>query len=233
MKLTVALLVVMAQLVMLPMQPGNRVQGAIEISANLGLPDVLRLGTSSVQSIIDAMTGFGDEFWKRKMRTFFAVLDSDHDGQIQEGYGGLVDRYIELAKLDEVQGKKLHRKLREIFEEYRGEVAEQGSVTVEGFVETIRAKGREANVKTTVQWFGLFFDLVDITGDGVVKKEAYALFCNAFQLSPEVAELSFKAVDVNNKGVIGYDEYLKAAMAYMTESDKNSPHNLFWGPLQN
>jgi len=225
MKLTVALLVVMVVL-MVQMQTGSRVQAIIKVSTNLF--DFLHaIGT-------DTLAGFGDEFWKRKVRTFFAVLDTDHDGKlVEDDYGDLADRYSEIAKFDEVEGKRINRKLRGIFQQYHGELIKNGPLTVEGFVESIKEKGQVENVKTTVQWFGLFFDLMDIKGDGVINKEAYAHFCNAFQLSPAVAELSFKAVDVNNIGLIVFDDYLKAALAYMTDSDTKSPHNLFWGPLQN
>jgi len=178
-------------------------------------------------------SGFGNDVWTKKMRSFFSVMDFDNDGILTEDdFLAVVDRYITFAKLNQVEAKKVQRKIKTFYRDYFSELEKKGPITADGFIRACLFQGPEKMGQTCRMFIDLFFDLADINGDGVIKREEYDLFCKSFQLSPRATDISFEAVDINNSGVLGFDEYAKAGFDYFGAGDDSSRYNLFWGPLK-
>jgi len=176
------------------------------------------------------MSGFGGDLWKRRIRTFYNVLDFDHDNKFTEAdMDAIADRYIKLGKLDEVTGKQVRRKLIGIYREYLGHLGNNPTSQAE-FVDAMYAKGPIRVGQSGVFFHGLFFDVIDINGDGVVSKDEYHLYAQIILLSPEAEAKSFDAIDTDHDGKISYDEFVAVNMEFFAGTE-GGDINLVWGPL--
>jgi len=175
------------------------------------------------------MSGFGQELWRRRVRTCFSIVDFNHDGKFSEAdCHAMADRYIELAKLNEVAAKQARRKLITIYGEIFGHLGDK-PITQAEFVDGFLAKGQIRIGQSMVFIFGLFFDLMDPNGDGVISKNEYHLFAQVFQFDPDAETKSFSSIDENHDGKISYEEFVGKAVEYFT--GKGEETNLLWGPL--
>jgi len=176
------------------------------------------------------MSGFGQELWRRRVRTAFNIIDFNHDGELTDAdYHAVADRYIELAKLNEVAAKQTRRKIQGIYKEFLGHLGDK-PITHADFVDAFQAKGQIHIGQSATFFFGFLFDLMDPNGDGVISKDEYHLFAQVFQLSPEVETKSFATVDENHDGKISYEEFVGKAVEYFTgKGDEDT--NFLFGPL--
>jgi len=157
--------------------------------------------------------------WRRRMATYFNIIETDSEGNndgilTRDDYGVLADRYSDLGKLDERTKKQIHRKLIQIYDTFFGDLANDGPIDSKRFADAFISKGPELMIRACSQFFGFYFDLVDINGDGVVSRQEYELFTKGFRLSEEGGQLSFAAVDVDGDGKISYEEFVSAGTDY-------------------
>jgi len=173
---------------------------------------------------------FGGELWRRRIRTFFSVIDFDGDGQLTEkDCDEVADRYVELGKLDAVSAKRVRRKLTDLFREFLGTSTNASPISSDDLVNVFEKAGLDKLAQACVKFFGLLFDLIDVNGDGVVGREEYQLFAKVLKLEPENADISFNAVDADGDGRISYDEFINATIEYTTPIVGTT--DLFWGKL--
>ena len=76
----------------------------------------------------------------------------------------------------------------------------------------------------------LFFDVIDTNHDGFIQWDEFEMLFKIIVLKPETAKASFEMIDTNKDGVISKEEYIAAAVEFFT-SKKDSPANVFYGPL--
>jgi len=175
---------------------------------------------------------FGGSFWERKMRSYFRVLDVDKDSVLtMKDFERLADRYVEIGKLDEVKAKQVRRKIQKIWLDYFEKDAKNGQMNEIEFVEAIRA--REALIfETAMQVHGLYFDLMDLSGDGFVQKDEFQIFHKVFSIDNEkqTAEC-FKSLDTDGDGQLSYEEFTHAGYEYFGSGDESLPSKYLYGPL--
>jgi len=176
--------------------------------------------------------GFGGPFWERKLKTYFRRMDSDGDGVLtKKDFDRFADRYVEFGKLDGVKAKQAHRKLMRIWYDFLEPGSINGQCDSDTYVQNCRE--RKAMIpKTSLQFHGLFFDLIDINGDGVIQKEEFELWFKVFGIEDkQVAHQSFSALDTNGDGQLSYDEFTHAGYQYFFSGDESLPSKLLYGPL--
>jgi len=177
------------------------------------------------------MAECGDETYKRRCATYFALIDADHDGFLTENdYNVLADRYIKLGKINEVTGKQIRRKLVGIFEIFFAVPAKDGPITSDRFADAVLDRGQEQIILTASQFFGYYFDLIDVNGDGEVSRKEFEVFAKCFQLSEEAADISFNAYDSDQDGKISYDEFVKTGTGFF-QGKAGERFDVVFGPI--
>jgi len=177
-------------------------------------------------------SGFGGRFWERKVRTFFKLVDIDGNGYITKGdYESLADRYKEMGKLDDVKAKQVRRKLVKVWFDLFEADSTDGRVDEATFCQS--ARKCEALIFTTAtQFHGLFFDLIDLSGDGIIQKDEFRLFFKVFGIGDEQQVIqSFNGLDSNGDGELSYEEFVQAGCQYFISGDEALPSKFLYGPL--
>jgi len=202
-------------------------------SLNLPSQDLDLISPLSPTDISRMNSGFGGPFWETKMRTFFRRYDADGDGIVTvKDYDRLSDTYAQIGKLDEVKAKQVRNKIVKIWYDYFEADSENGQITEQIFVDSIRARDNPKVIETSTQFHGLFFDLIDLSGDGIIQKAEYEIFCKVFGIhDEEVIDQCFKALDTNGDGQLSYEEFTHAGSEYFTRGDESLPSKYLYGPL--
>jgi len=177
-------------------------------------------------------SGFGGPFWERKVKSFLRRMDADGDGYItKKDYERLADRYTEMAKLDDVKAKQVRRKLVKVWYDYFESDAVNGRVDETVYIQVLKDR-KELIFETALQFHGMFFDLIDLNGDGFIQKEEFALFFRVFGIEDEqLAHQTFEALDVNGDGQLSYDEFTHAGFQFFHSGDESLPSKLLYGPI--
>jgi Ca2+-binding EF-hand superfamily protein len=179
------------------------------------------------------MSGEHGEFWNRKIRTFFRVIDFDNDGFVtHKDYEAMAQHFIDVGHLDEVKAKQAKRKFMQIWEKFFG-VTERttGPLTMEAFVDCKRRSGLAKLTRAANEIFAALFDLIDLNGDGVIQKDEFEKFYNVVKLDEKAAAETFKAIDTNGDGLLSADEFITAGIDFFNGDDESSPYRFLFGPL--
>jgi len=173
------------------------------------------------------------KFWERKARGYIQRIDVDGDGKVTKAdYEMLVDRYLKLGHADELKAKQITRRLVKIWYDFFDESATDGAVNSDEWIAAVRRFPIFGLFRVIVEFMNLFFDLIDINGDGVIQKEEYAFFLNAFRVEDKAAiENSFNALDKDGDGQIDHDEFVNAGLEFWMSDDENLDSKLLFGPL--
>jgi len=177
-------------------------------------------------------SGCGGPFWERKMRTFFKRMDVDGNGYLtKEDYERIGDLYVEVGQLDAVKAKQARRKLIKIWYDYFESDSTNGKVNEADYIRAVRNR-KSLIFETTMQIQGLFFDIIDLNGDGIIQKEEFAIFYKVLGIKDEkVAAQCFKALDTNGDGLLSYDEFTHAGYNFFYSGDESLPSKFLYGPL--
>jgi len=171
-------------------------------------------------------------FWERKVRTFFRCLDADGDGYLTKGdFVQLGDRYAKIGQLDDVKSKQVHRKILKVWDEYYEPDTRNGKLDEENYIKGLR-RCEAMFFETAIQWHGLFFDLIDLNGDGFIQKEEFEIFHSVFGIkNKDVTTECFKAIDTNGDGKLSYDEFTHAGYQFFGSGDESLPSKFLYGPI--
>jgi len=175
---------------------------------------------------------FGGPFWERKIRTFFKRMDANGDGFVsKQDYQWLAGKYAEHGQLNYVQAKQVSRKLEKIWDDFYEKNSKNGDSDEKAYIKSLKER-KSKLFEMCQQFHGLFFDLIDLSGDGIVQSEEFALFFKVFGIGDEtVAAESFKKLDTNADGKLSHDEFLKAGFEFFYSGDESLPSKHLYGPL--
>jgi len=171
-------------------------------------------------------------FWQKKVLSFFRRVGLQGDGKIRRSdYEAAAERYIELGKLEGVQAKQVRRKATQIWDDFLAPAAPNGEIPVDDALEGFRSRSDKL-LETCILIFGVLFDLIDVSGDGVIQKEEYALFLKVVNADEEgVLVQAFGAIDTDGTGQISHDEFIHAGCEYFMSDDDNLPSAYMFGAL--
>jgi len=146
-------------------------------------------------------------------------------------YEKLVDRYLRLGHIEGLQAKQINRKILSIWEEFFARAAPNGAIDSDSWVVAVRRFPVFSLFRVIVEFMNMWFDLIDTNGDGVIQKEEFAFFLNAFRVENETdISAAFQALDTDGDGQIDHNEFIDAGLEFwMTDEDK--PSKLLFGPL--
>jgi len=177
-------------------------------------------------------TGFGGPFWERKFKTYFRRMDHDGDGYMTKNdFEQLADRYAQIGNLDDVKAKQARRKILKIWYDFYEAGSTNGKIDETALI-NVNIIRESMMFKACVEYFGLFFDLIDINGDGFIQKEEFEIFHSAFGITrKDVTAECFKAIDTNGDGKLSCDEFIQAGYQFFTSGDESLPSKFMYGPL--
>jgi len=172
-------------------------------------------------------------FWERKLRSYTRALDLDQDGKVTKAdYESLADRYLSSGTFSQLQATQIRRKLIAVWNEFFEASSVDGALDVDGYLLALRTTSRSNLIRIVVEFVNLFFDLVDVNGDGIIQKEEYAVFLKAFLVEdPKQVEASFQVLDTDGDGKLSNLEFINGGIEFFLSDDESLPSKSFFGPL--
>jgi len=170
-------------------------------------------------------------FWEKKLRSFFKRLDFEKKGKMTKNtYETLADRYIDMGHMQGVAAKQVRRKLVKLWDDFYRDSATDGAVDENAFIKAIKQR-EEILLKGVLLFLGLWFDVIDLNGDGLIQKEEYKLLFKAFGIEPGAADEAFKLIDTNKDGQISNEEFIHYGCQYFMSNDESLQSKYMFGPL--
>jgi Ca2+-binding EF-hand superfamily protein len=171
-------------------------------------------------------------FWERKISSWFARNDTDHDGVITEkGFEHMVDRYRVIGGASPEKEAQIQSVLKGIWTTYFEAESLVQPITAKVYCDSLRKLGRERLVGVVKSFFSLYFDIIDTNEDDLIQKEEFEVFFKVFGMDPSTAAESFLSIDTDGDGVLSRDEFVAASVDFCTTNDESSKFNNFCGPL--
>ncbi|CAH1791589.1 unnamed protein product [Owenia fusiformis] len=181
--------------------------------------------------------------YERKIRTLFALWDTNKDGKWAfEDWEHVADNLVQFGNLDVEYINALKEKWHKIWEHFhpcRDEksdayLTEELLVTAfKGMASAKNGANDDSRKKIIDDVTHLFFDVVDTNHDGFISKEEFEVLYRSFGIQPykPFALASFKRIDTNADGLISRDEFLATWEDYMFNTTDADNGNRLWGPL--
>nr|ANR02582.1 sarcoplasmic calcium binding protein isoform 2 [Lumbricus terrestris] len=173
-------------------------------------------------------------FYLRKLKTYFVATDTDKDGVLTENdYHEMARRFIEIVKLDDAQGKKLHALAAKVWNDFfKGWATDGKSLTQDQLIASfLKRRSDPKFLESLKELMTVEFHVVDINKDGSIQLDEFTIMFRFHGIDAAHAKASFEAIDSNSDGVISLDEFLTAVVDFFTGEDEKSSSRLFWGPL--
>jgi len=171
-------------------------------------------------------------FWERKICTWFARSDHDHDGVWTESdYDTMVDRYRDIGGASPAKEAQIRTVLKKVWADYFAAESLLHPITAKVYCESLAKLGREKLVGVVESFFPLYFDIIDTNEDGLIQKEEFEVFFKVFGMDPTTAAEAFASIDTDGDGVLTRKAFVAASVEYFTTNNEDSKVNNFCGPL--
>ncbi|XP_066251520.1 sarcoplasmic calcium-binding protein [Euwallacea similis] len=173
------------------------------------------------------------DFWRRKMRTFHAILDLNKDGVISfEDFKLLADGFVDLGHLSDKHTNEFYQVIQDLWEKQFGEVSAYNLVPVEKFLDNMHhVLNDKMLVRRAHSFLPYLFKAVDKDKSGEITVQEFKIFFNILGLKEEDAILAFRAIDSNGDGKISSKEFVKHGRDFFLTEDQDKISKYFWGPL--
>jgi len=172
-------------------------------------------------------------FWEKKMLSFARRINVKGDKQLcKQDFEAIAERYNALAKPPEVKAKQITRKTVKLWTDYFGKDATNDKIDETKFLAAMKTR-KDTLFQVALLFFDMWFDVVDQTAVGVIDKDQYALFLKTLMRIEDKAAAyeSFKKIDLDGDGKVGYDEFVQFAVGYFITNDESGPTGSLLGPL--
>jgi len=170
-------------------------------------------------------------FWERKIRTYYRQLNYENNGIVtKQTYAALGQRPVDLLHMTDTEAKQLILKMTSIFDVFFTDIAVNGGVTEDMFLEGIE-KNQVYLRDAVVQFYALWFDVMDDDGDGAAMEDDFMVFFRMFETDESLAADSFKALDTDHDGKILQGEFVTMGNEFWMTEDESLPSKLLHGPL--
>jgi Ca2+-binding EF-hand superfamily protein len=173
------------------------------------------------------------DFWARKIRTYFAKMDTNNDGFIsKKDVEDMADSLADAEKSSPEQRKQLKQHFVELWRKYMKSAVgsdDNGLLTPAIMVASIDQQRTDSKFQTIfTKVCHYFFGLRDVNGDGYLSEDEYATsFAGIGVQDTSFVHAAFEYMDLNKDGKIDLAEYSSAMYLYLTTEDEH----LLWGPL--
>ncbi len=179
---------------------------------------------------------------KRKLIHMFELLDVDGNGLLEYAdFEAVVEGLAEERglELNSPGYRRLLGRSRRIWKGlFQCDIDGDGHITlpewlgyhIKAIIEDERAGISPAGLTTAIDSIArYFFELMDMDGDGRVKKPDYAKFCEAHGIPKQEVAESFRELDRDGNGVLSMDEVLVLVREFYVSDDPTAPGNWFFG----
>jgi Ca2+-binding EF-hand superfamily protein len=194
------------------------------------------LGQSPVNSsyVKDVPYHKKDEFYTRKLESYFTASDADRDGCLSENdYGDMGHKFIYLVKMRRYDAYiLLNKKIPKIWDTFTYDAEGSGRpANLTEMIDSIKARRYHSTLTTSLKKFVMQeFNVVDISRDGKLSPQEHFVYLKCRGVSDtKAAEKSFAAVDSNKDGCITPREFASSAVNYFTTDSENCPSKYFYG----
>ena len=177
------------------------------------------------------------KFWISKMKTAFACLDVDGDGNFTEN--DITHLEEEMRKyfpdMSEEHRDILAGNIRSTWNDIfggRGKGADY-KITEDMFIERMFYMATQEGCEEMfrLEWQKLF-KVMDLNKDGLISKSEYGMFINSWK-DPIGAMVGFTAIDENKDGVISREQFAKAGTEFFFNfTDESKPSKYMYGLLK-
>ncbi|XP_076254193.1 sarcoplasmic calcium-binding protein isoform X2 [Rhynchophorus ferrugineus] len=173
------------------------------------------------------------DFWRRKMRTFHAILDLNKDGVISfDDFKLLADRFVDLGHMSEKHTKEFYHVIQDLWEKQFGEISPYNLVPIQKFMENMHhVLNDRVLVRRAHSFLPYLFKAVDKDRSGEISVEEFKLFFDVLGLEEQDAIVAFRAIDSNADGKINSKEFVKHGRDFFLSEDEENLSKYFWGPL--
>ncbi|XP_067946887.1 sarcoplasmic calcium-binding protein-like [Watersipora subatra] len=179
--------------------------------------------------------------WRKKMSTWFQRWDADGDGVLTradfEIFSNRMEEYCKRrGSRERTTGIFIYMWEHFVSPE---EPSHIGAVTHDEFIEKHFQARQKWDKNPTISasliaTFGLLFDAIDSSGDGLITMDEYNDFYAIMGIDVTLAAEAFRRIDRKSTGHITRDEFLSTVMAYYCDfepSETEVNQSLFLGPL--
>lgn len=179
------------------------------------------------------------ELQRAKQIHFFNVLDYDGDGSLErEDFVDVADRLSDLRGYKEESSRRdaVRQEILRMWTNARSlsGTDNQQHLTLEDWVaheqEVIDS---DVLINSYVQGFArAIFDTLDENNDGVISKDEYLTFFQAFRGKEGDASAAFQKLDADGKGYLTRQEFLNVVTEFHLSDDPDAPGNWLLGSYQ-
>lgn len=176
------------------------------------------------------------DFQKKKLSRLFAVLDADHNNQLERSdYTGVVSN---LARIHGwAQGSPQYAKAEGLYLTIWDKLktlADQdgdGKVTLDEFLEfhALMLSTPEMYEQITVETVELLFGAFDRDRDGQLSRDDFRDFFDAYGIRDKAADEAFQKLDTSGDGQISKEEALQRVQEYYFSNDPAAAGNWLFG----
>jgi Ca2+-binding EF-hand superfamily protein len=176
------------------------------------------------------------DFQKKKLSRLFAVLDADHNNQLERS-----DYVAVVSNLSRIHGwtpgspeyLKAEGLYLTIWDGLKA-LADQdgdGKVTVQEFLEfhALMLSTPEMYQEITVGTVDLLFEAFDRDRDGNLSRDDFRDFFDAYGIRDKAADEAFQKLDTSGDGQISKEEAVQRVQEYYFSDDPAAPGNWLFG----
>ncbi|CAH1780399.1 unnamed protein product [Owenia fusiformis] len=174
--------------------------------------------------------------WLKKIITAIFVWDLDKDGHT--GYDDIMDVADKVINIGNLNGKSADDVI-ECFRDLASHTSDNPPTEVfrvtslsEQLVAVWRTKDNPSLRESRGKIYSRMFQAIDFNANGFLTFDKYLVFWNAFKLDRRFARMQFDFMDTDQDGKISDEEFLKAHVDYI-ENTNDGTLNRFFGPLIN
>jgi Ca2+-binding EF-hand superfamily protein len=175
------------------------------------------------------------DFWIKKMKTHYNVIDIDRDGAITpKDFVALADRFIEVGNLSDQEAASLRDRLNTIWENYwvGADIDGDGQVSENEYINTMTKVMEDSTAREGVGGpLYLLFKVIDTDRSGTISPSEHETFFKCMGINADHSAETFAAIDADNDGFISEQEFASSGKAFFLSEDDNHPSRSFWGPL--
>jgi len=172
-------------------------------------------------------------FWDKKMQSFFKRVNVSGNGLLsKKDFQVLGDRYVSFGKLDAKKADEIRVKLLKVWDDVFSPMAKNDVLDAASYIGALKGCDSKVLTESAKGFYAMWFGVIDLNGNGAIKKEEFTLFLKVFRVEDQkAAEDAFKALDTNKSGKLSKEDFIKNGCEFSLSNDESLPSKYMFGPL--